>query len=190
MALTIDFSDWGGLILHFMAMSLMSVGGAVTTIPEMHRFLVDRQGWLSDAEFSASIALAQAAPGPNILFVALLGWNVGFHAGGYGWGLLGAVASLLAILLPSTLIVCLAARWCQANRERRSVRAFKLGMAPVVIALVIASGWILARPDGAWAGEGGLWLITAISMLLVWRTRLHILWLLAAGAGVGALGWV
>ena len=67
-----------------LALSLMSVGGAISTLPEMHRFLVDQQRWLSNSQFNASIALAQAAPGPNVLFVALFGWNIGLNAGSTG----------------------------------------------------------------------------------------------------------
>ncbi|MCA1416794.1 chromate transporter, partial [Bradyrhizobium sp. NBAIM20] len=88
--------DLASLFLHFLTLSLLSIGGAITTVPEMHRFLVDRMAWLSDSEFTASIALAQAAPGPNILFVAVLGYNVA--------GLAGAAASMAGILLPSTVL--------------------------------------------------------------------------------------
>ena len=70
------------LFLHFVSLSLMSIGGAVTTVPEMHRFLVSEQAWLSEGQFSNAIALAQAAPGPNVLFVAVLGWTVGMNAAG------------------------------------------------------------------------------------------------------------
>ena len=66
----------------FVTLSLLSVGGAITTVPEMHRYLVAQNPWLTDSQFSASIALAQAAPGPNVLFVAVLGWNVGMASGG------------------------------------------------------------------------------------------------------------
>jgi chromate transport protein ChrA len=117
------------------------VGGAIATAPDMHRFLVERQGWLTDLQFNASIAIAQAAPGPNVLFIALLGWNVGINAGGAGRGwlgqlaLLGMVLCMVGIMLPSTTLTWLATRWGHRNRERRSVRAFKQGMAPVVIGL-------------------------------------------------------
>ena len=56
--------DWLGMLLHFMALSLLSVGGAVTTAPDMHRYLVRKHAWLSDAQFSSGLALAQAAPLP------------------------------------------------------------------------------------------------------------------------------
>jgi len=66
------------------------------------------------------------------------------------------------------------------------VRAFKQGMAPIVIALLIATGWILASAHSDPAQDWPLWLVTVVTALLVWRTRLHLLWLLAAG---GLLGW-
>ena len=80
--ITMAWPDWLALLLQFMLLSMMSVSGAITAVPDMHRYLVVQQGWLSDAQFSSSVAIAQAAPGPNVLFVALMGWNVGLNAGG------------------------------------------------------------------------------------------------------------
>ena len=73
--------DLLALFGHFVVLSLLAVGGAITTVPDMHRFIVAEHHWLTDAQFTASIAIAQAAPGPNVLFVAVLGWNV---AGPFG----------------------------------------------------------------------------------------------------------
>jgi chromate transporter len=180
------WSDWLALFLHFLSLSLLAVGGAITTAPDMHRFLVEQQGWLSDSQFNASIAIAQAAPGPNVLFVALMGWHVGLNAGGMWPAVLGVTVSMLGIILPSSTLTYLASRWSHANRELRAVRAFKQGMAPIVIALLIGTGWILASAHGDPARDWPLWLTTLVSALIVWRTRLHLLWLLAAGA---LLGW-
>lgn len=188
--IALQWTDWLALFGHYLLLSLLSVGGVVTTAPEMHRYLVDRQHWLSDAQFNASIALAQAAPGPNALFVALLGWNIGMNAGGMATAIFGMAITLTGLLLPSTLIAYHATRWTQRNRELRSVRAFKLGMAPLVIALVIATGWILASADTGAARAWPLWILTGITVLLVYYARIHLLWLLAAGAMLGALGVV
>ena len=198
MTLTLTAADWLALLLHFLSLSLLAVGGVITTAPDMHRYLVDEQHWLSDSQFSSSIALAQAAPGPNVLFVALLGWNVGMNAGaGLGAGTaawmaaaLGAAMAMLGIMLPSTTLTFTVARWGHQNRELRAVRAFKQGMAPIVIALLLATGWILSAGAGSSIKNWPLWLLTAASALLVWRTRLHLLWLLAAGGLLGWLGWV
>jgi chromate transporter len=187
--------DWLHLLGHFLSLSLLAIGGAITTAPDMHRYLVVEQHWISDAQFTASIALAQAAPGPNLLFIALLGWDVGINsaggvgagAGAWGWGLLGVFLSMMGILLPSTTLTFAAARWGHQNRELLAVRAFKAGMAPIVIALLAATGWILSAGQGSAAESWRLWLVTAVVTLLVWRTRIHLLWLLAAG---GLLGWL
>jgi chromate transporter len=199
MSIVMHWHDWLALFCQYMLLSLLSISGAITTVPDMHRYLVAQHGWLTEAQFSSSVAIAQASPGPNVLFVALMGWNVGLNAGGgmaggpWAWllGLFGVVTMMLGILLPSTTLTYFATRWGHRNRERRGVRAFKQGMAPVVVGLLIATGWVLA--SGNHGGDGPawhLWLLSAVAALIVWRTRIHLLWLLGAGALLGALGWV
>ena len=182
----------------FVTLSLLSVGGAITTAPEMHRYLVAQHAWLTDGQFGASIALAQAAPGPNVMFVAVLGWNVGMSAGGgpangpLPWALASAAmaVSMVGIIIPSTTLTFFAARWGQRNRERAEVRAFKLAMAPVVIALLVATAWLLTASHGNLQQAPVLWLLTVAAALLVWKTRIHLLWLIGTGALMGALGLV
>ena len=182
--------DWLALWWHFTSLSLLAVGGAITAAPDMHRFLVEQQQWLTDEQFNTSIAIAQAAPGPNILFVALMGWNVGLNAGGYGAALLGMACTMLGILVPSTTLMWLSTRWGHRNRELRAVRAFKQGMAPIVIALMLATGWLLSSAQHGVMRDWPLWVLTGLSALVVWRTKVHILWLLGIGAALGATGWV
>ena len=193
--LALSAGDWLNLFLYYLSLSLLAVGGAIATAPDMHRFLVERQAWLTDPQFSASIAIAQAAPGPNVLFIALLGWNLGLNAGSgqplaWAFGALGVALCMLGVLLPSCVLTWAATRWAHRNRERRAVRAFKQGMAPLVIGLLMAATWVLGRAQGQPTTDGPLWLLTAATALLVWRTRLHLLWMLGAGALLGVLGWV
>ena len=193
--IVLTMQDWLSLFFHYISLSLLAVGGAITTAPDMHRYLVDQQHWLTDAQFNASIAIAQAAPGPNVLFIALMGWNVGLNAGGLLTGLLGVFTTMLGILIPSTTLTYLAAQWGHRNRELRAVRAFKQGMAPIVVALLIATGWILAESNGGDPTQGDMmhwpvWLLTGLTALVVWRTKIHLLWLLGAGALLGWFGLV
>jgi chromate transporter len=170
--------DWLTLFSHFLLLSLLAIGGAITVAPDMHRVLVDEMGLLNDAQFNASIAIAQASPGPNVLFVAVMGYQAA--------GVLGAGVTLLGIMLPSTTLALAVARWGHARRDWISVQAFKAGMAPIVIALMFATGWILTAETPGWRHIG----LTIISAVLVWRTRVHLLLLIGAGAVLGALGWV
>ena len=198
MILSLTSADWLNLFTHFATLSLLAVGGAITTAPDMHRYLVNDQHWLTEAQFTSSIALAQAAPGPNVMFVALMGWNVGLNAGGglgagwMGWvyAFAGVFIAMFGIMLPSSTLTYMAARWGHQNRELRAVRAFKQGMAPIVIALLIATGWLLIAGHNQPAKDWPLWLLAVVSMLLVWKTKTHLLWILGAGALLGALGLV
>jgi chromate transporter len=183
-------ADWLSLFAHYLSLSLLCVGGAIATAPDMHRFLVQEKGWLTDPQFSASIALAQSAPGPNVLFTALMGWNVGLNAGSLWTALLGMALCLGGIMLPSSVLVYLTSQWSHRNRDLRAVRAFKQGLAPLVIALLLATGWILATANRYELRDWPTWAVTFVSALVVWRTRVHLLWLLGAGAVVGWMGWV
>jgi chromate transporter len=179
---TLTAADFLGLFGHFLLLSLLSVGGAISAAGDMHRYLVVEHGWLNDADFTTSIALAQAAPGPNVLFVAVLGWNAA--------GPLGALVTMLGILLPSTVLSLYAARWGTARRETRGVRAFTTGLTPLTIGLLLATGYVLAAPylrePAHRIGAGALVAITVYVML---RTRWSPMWLVGLGAVVGALGW-
>jgi chromate transporter len=170
--------DWLALFAHFLLLSLLSIGGAITVLPDMHRVLVGQMGLISDQQFNAAIAIAQASPGPNVLFVAVMGYQAA--------GLAGSAVLLIAIMLPSSTLALVVARWGHARREWRPVQAFKAGMAPIVIALLLAAGWILSAQTPGWRHL----LLTAAAALLIWRTRVHLLVLIAAGAVLGAMGWI
>jgi chromate transporter len=173
--------DLLGLTGHFMLLSLLAIGGAITTASDMHRYVVAQHGWISDAQFTSSIAIAQAAPGPNVLFVAVIGWNVA--------GPVGMVATLVGTMLPSTVLVLAVSRWAAQRRESLSVRAFATGMAPLTLGLLLATGWVLAEPFVRAPGQrlGALALI-AVTIVTMLKTRTSPIWLVALGAVVGALG--
>ena len=101
---TLPAGELLALFLHFLTLSLLSIGGAMSTAPEMHRYLVVERGWLGEADFTTAIALAQAAPGPNVLFVPVLGFQVAGLAGAAGSGVVAArragVLSFSGIALP------------------------------------------------------------------------------------------
>ena len=171
-------ADWWPLFAHFLAMSMLAVGGALTTTPEMHRFLVEQRGWIGDAQFSASIALAQAAPGPNLI-LPVLGHAIA--------GLPGAAVALAGMLLPSTTLALFVSRWGRKRRQTLGVRAFVAGMAPLTIGLLLAAGTVLAAPLDTHAGAA---LLIAATIVLSVTTKIGPVWLIAIGAAVGAAGGV
>jgi len=174
-----DASQWLALFAHFLAMSMLAIGGALATAPEIHRYLVDQRHWIDDAQFNAAVALAQAAPGPNLLFIPVLGHTIA------GWP--GAMVALLGMLIPSTTFTLAAARWGASRRDTRGVRAFVAGLAPVTIGLFLATGTVLAMP---FARVPLAWGLIAVTVVLSLRTKINPVWLIAAGALAGAAGGV
>ncbi|MEG1832586.1 MAG: chromate transporter [Burkholderiaceae bacterium] len=173
-----NLETWLALFGHFVLLSFLSIGGAIAVVPDMHRYLVGSTGLLTDPQFNASIAIAQASPGPNVLFVAVMGWQAA------GW--MGAAATLLGIMLPSTVLTIGVAHWAQTRSHWLPLRAFRAGMAPITIALLAATGAILIGDAPDWRVAA----VAAVTAVLVWRTRIHMLWLIAAGGLLGALGLV
>lgn len=162
---------------HFMLLSMLAVGGAITTAPDMQRYLVHEQGWLSDAEFTASVAIAQSAPGPNILFVALVGLNVA--------GVMGLLATMVGIMLPASVVAWTVGRLRRARHQSIVLRAFTAGMTPLTLGLLLSTGWILLAPTREHWGSVALVILTVVMMV---RTKISPMWLIALGAVAGMLG--
>jgi chromate transporter len=165
------------LFIHFLMLSLLATGGAITLAPEMHRYMVTETGLLSDAQFTASIAIAQSAPGPNILFVTVLGWQA--------MGPIGAVATTVGVLMPSALLVVMVNRISHQHGDTFWMRALRQGLAPVVIALMLATAWILSEQ---WWGDRSVLALVAASTVLVAVTRVPPLVMILLGALIGGFG--
>ena len=162
----------------FSQLSLLAFGGGNSILPEMQRQVVQVHEWMSKADFSALFALAQAAPGPNMMVVTLIGWHVA------GWP--GVLVTSLAKFGPSSLITMAALHAWERFKEHPWRRFIQLGLVPITAGLVAASALLIAEAsDETWV----LALITALVALISYRTRLHPLWLLAAGALVGLTGF-
>jgi chromate transporter len=167
------------LAWRFTLLSLVAVGGVTSVLPEVHRVVVDVHHWMTDAEFTQLFAIAQAAPGPNMLLVTLIGWQVA--------GLPGALVATAAMCAPCCTLSYFVAQVWQRFRGAPWRRAVEVGLAPITVALVLSTGWVLMR--GATTG----WRAYAISIataVLVLSARVNPLWLFLAAALLGFVGAV
>jgi chromate transporter len=172
----LGWADVLSLWLHFSLLSMLAVGGAITTAPDMQRWLVGHNGWMTDAQFTTGVAIAQAAPGPNILFVALMGWQVA--------GVAGVLATMVGIMGPSSLVAVAVGRFGQRRADSKALRAFTAGLTPLTLGLLLSTGWVLTAPTRHEWLAGVLLLGTVVVSV---RSRLSPMWLIAVGAVVGAL---
>jgi len=161
----------------FSELSLLAFGGGNTILPEMQRQVVDLHHWMTAQDFSAMFALAQAAPGPNMMIVTLIGWRVA------GWA--GVLVTTLAKFGPSSILTGLTLHAWRRFKDAPWRRIVQAGLAPMTVGLVSASAWLITRSsDHGWS----LGVITAVGALLIFKTRLHPLWVLAGGALIGLSG--
>lgn len=166
------------LALIFAQLSVVAFGGGNTTLPEMHRQVVDVHHWMTGADFAALYALAQAAPGPNMMVAPLIGWQVA--------GLAGMLVTTFAIFGPSSILTIIALRLWRRFRDKPWRAAVQAGLVPISVGLVAASATVIARTvDHDWIFVA----ITAVSTALLLRFRIHPLWMLAMGAAVGWTGF-
>lgn len=167
------------LFVSFFLIAFVSFGGATAVIPELYRIAVTEHGWMNAQTFTELFAIAQAAPGPNVLIVTLIGQHVA------DWP--GALAATLGMCLPMSLLVGLLFKHWDRLQHWRGRAAIQLGVAPLAVGLVLASGTLIARSaEPGWVGVA----LVALTVGLNLRTRLHPLWLILLGALLGITGIV
>jgi chromate transporter len=157
----------------FAILSLVSIGGVNAVLPEIRRQVVDVQGWMNDAAFANLFAISHAAPGPNIIMVSLIGFQLA--------GLAGLSIATLAIMLPSCSLAFIAGRVVTRWSDRRWIRLLKEGLVPVALGLILASGISMMRTADQDAPAIAISLATAAFVVF---SRRNPLWALAAGTCV------
>ena len=170
-----NLNDLGALFLHFLSLSIFATGGAMALASDMHRYVVDQHGYLSHTQFVNSIAVAQAAPGPNLLFVTVMGWQIA--------GLPGALATTLGLALPALVWPFLVSRLGRMAQFKRTLNALQRGLGPVAIGLMASTCWLLIQ--GAPGGVIGAGLL-AVTLALLAFTRLPAVLLIALAGVAGA----
>ena len=164
------------IAVYFALLSLVSVGGIPTVMPEMQRLVVDVEGWMSAAEYTQLFAIAQAAPGPNVLVTALIGWKVA--------GLEGGLVALAAFCAPAAALAYSFGGYWDRMRDAPWRKTLQRALIPISVGFIVSGGYVLATPQGpAWQSA----LIAGASAATLYATRFNPLWILSGG---GVLGFI
>lgn len=157
-------------------LSMLAVGGAIAIVPELFRVAVENRAWLSAGDFNELFAISQAAPGPSVMILALVGWKAAGPAAG--------ALAMVAFIAPSSVISVLTFRKLRRTLAPQRSKAVQLALAPISCALVASSGVLIARNL-----EGGqlAWLLGFAAFLATAFSRTHPLLPLAAAAALGAV---
>jgi chromate transporter len=167
------------LLIIYSQLSLLAFGGANTIVPDMQRQVVEQYQMMDAHTFASLFALAQAAPGPNMMVVSLIGWNVA--------GLSGAVLSMICVAGPSSVLTFLVAKVWERFRDAPWRKAIQKGLMPVTAGLLISSAALLIRSTTL---DWRLGVLSAAITALLMTTKVHPLLVLGGAALLGALGVV
>jgi len=162
---------------YFCVLSIFSVGGLPSVMPEMQRYVVEVKAWMSPAEFMQAFAVGQAAPGPNMLIVSLVGWHLA--------GLAGALVALFAMCGPAAVLAWWASGLWDRFKDTPWRQAIQRAIAPIVVGMILSGGVVIATPEAT--PDWRLWLIAGATAAGAVLTKVNPLWFLAAGGMLGGL---
>lgn len=165
------------LALIFAQLSLLAFGGGNTILPEMQRQVVQVHPWMTATQFASLFALAQAAPGPNMLITTLIGWRVA--------GPLGAIVATLSLCAPASLLTFGTANLWYRFRDAPWRMLLQRALLPVTAGLIMASAMVLTESTTTGWRTAALTVVATGVLLL---TRLHPLIVLGAGTLLGVAG--
>ena len=174
-----DRLDLGALFLHFLGLWFLAFGGPSTIMPDIHRYLVEVHHLMTSSQFAEIYTLASVAPGPHVMYITLIGWHLA------GWA--GVAATTLPLLVPATTLTLLVGHVIERYPDAPIIRAVRRGLTPITIGLMFASATILMR---AVNHDWRAYLLTLLTVAVVLRKPWNPLWLLAAGALAGLIGFV
>lgn len=171
----------------FGSLSLLSIGGGNTVLPEMHLRAVSGQHWMTNSQFADIFSISQAAPGPSILIVALIGYAAGLGVAGVAGGIAGGLLATVAMVIPAaTLMYLITLSWQKAQKSKLRY-AVEKGFAPLTVGLILATSLVMSKAaDHDWRA----YLITGVATMIFVRTNTNPLIVVGAAALLGYIGFV
>jgi chromate transporter len=171
----------------FGTLSLLSIGGGNAILPEMHMKAVNGHHWLTSSQFADIFSISQAAPGPSILIVTLVGYAAGLAAGGVPGAILGGIIATVSMITPAAILVYVLTLLWQKAQKSRLRYAVEKGFAPLTVALILASSLVMSRAaDHDWRAYS----LNAMCTVIFISTKLNPLIVVFAAGLVGYLGFV
>ncbi|ETF03897.1 chromate transporter [Advenella kashmirensis W13003] len=166
------------LFLTFARISLIAIGGANAAIPEIRHAAVDVHQWMNTDTFTHLFAVAQSAPGPNVLIASIIGWHVA--------GLAGLLVATIAMVLPASVLAFAVGRLISHFTHRREYKLVQDAVVPVAIGLIIASGIELSLYS---AFDVLTWSMVIGTLVFVYFTEANPMWALLVCAIGGVIAY-
>lgn len=176
----------GEILTTMLVLGIQSFGGGSSTFYLIHQACLQR-GWLDEHEFLRTWALAQIAPGINLVKLTVM---IGYRL--RGWP--GVVAAVAGLLVPSAAVTVVMTAGFAILRSQPLVQAIMKGILPATIGLSLAMSAQMAQPVFAGARREGrvrlgahLFILLGAALLLAVGHVSPVLILLLAGIAAAVL---
>ncbi|GCF09283.1 chromate transporter [Dictyobacter arantiisoli] len=157
----------------FFKATIFSSGG-FSNLPSLHQDLTAR-AWAPEADFGESLSIGQVTPGPNGLWVIVLGY--------LSYGFLGALLALIAITIPPFFVLLIAAIYTRLEHQRW-IPGLMRGISLAVVGTFLTVFWTISKPS---SGDWHSWLICLVAFGMAFSRRINILIILIIAAIAGFL---
>ncbi len=168
----------GKLALFFLKAGSLTFGSGLVIVPFLEKGLVQDNGWLSPRDFLVAVAIGMMSPGPVVITATFVGFLVA--------GVWGALASTIAIFLPSFLFVLIAAPILRRHRGNPNVQGFMKGTYGAAIGTILGASVLLAKTV---IGDLLTLSIALAALVLVFRFKVSNPLLIAGAAAIGLAGF-
>lgn len=163
------------LALTFALLSILAVGGGTAVLPEMQTLLA-QQFSIDHTQFVHIYSIGQLAPGPNMLMVLVIGYQIA--------GLIGAGVVLLSFFLPSSLLCFYMGRLWNRFGENPWRRSIQNALEPISIGLMCSGVYAVAKASIV----SSITLVLAlVTLYLILRTKINPVLVILGSGGLGAL---
>ena len=167
------------LFLKLSVFSLFAFGGINALLPTLFELAVNQEHWLDQQTFADFFAIAQAAPGPNMMTVTLIGWHVS--------GVAGALMATFAISWPSSILIFYLQRYIVNMPDPKKQQVIRFAASALAVGLVLSSAWQITTQINHHLAA---YLMTLVTIGTAVFTRWHPLYLIAVGAMIGLAGFI
>ncbi|WP_079507302.1 chromate transporter [Mesobacillus jeotgali] len=155
------------LFMVFFRVGILGYGGGPSSIPLVHKEVVDKYKWMDADEFGDILALGNALPGPIATKMAgYIGYRVG--------GVLGMLNALAATMVPTILLMIFLLTALNSYKDQPWVKGMAEAVVPVVAVMLAVLTWDFINKSGK-SKLGWIWTIVAliVSLVLLQMMNVH-----------------
>lgn len=155
------------IFLAFFRVGILGYGGGPSSIPLVHKEVVEKYQWMDTDEFSDILALGNALPGPIATKMAgYIGYRIG--------GVLGLVNALVATMVPTIILMILLLTGLNSYKDEPWVNGMAEAVVPVVAVMLAVLTWDFVKKSGkSKLGWGWTFFTLAGSLLLLEFMNVH-----------------